>query len=229
MGLIEEHIEYFSILRFQVRISDAEGRGLSNWSDDFNVARSARFCGAVMPTPTPAPTPGPFPPTSPVRGVAGDLWADVIIGKPDFSQIAPKSVVPFKVNNPTGVIVDRSVEPGRAYVWDSGNSRILGIDLAKCYEGSGPCSADIVIGQPSGYDHAACNGDNGLQRFPVRAVASADTLCGIRDIALTPGEEHTFVTMDVDRHGNLYVPDSENHRILEYESPTEEDSVADRV
>ena len=46
-----------------------------------------------------------------------------------------KSVVPFKVNNPTGVVVDRSVDPGRAYVWDSGNSRILGIDLATCYGG----------------------------------------------------------------------------------------------
>ena len=178
---------------------------------------------------SPAPTPGPFPPTSPVRGVAGDLWADVILGKPDFAQMGDNSVVPFKVFNPGGVVVDRTVDLGIAYVWDSGNSRILGIDLAKCYEGSGHCSADFVIGQPSGYDHSACNGDNGLQRFPVRAVASADTLCGIRDIALTPGEEHTFVTMDVDRHGNLYVPDSENHRILEYESPTEEDSVADRV
>ena len=229
MGLIEEHIEYFSILRFQVRLSDAEGRGLSNWSDDFNVARSARSCGAVMPTPTPAPTPGPFPPTSPVRGVAGDLWADVIIGKPDFSQIAPKSVVPFKVNNPTGVIVDRSVEPGRAYVWDSGNSRILGIDLAKCYEGSGPCSADIVIGQPSGYDHAACNGDNGLQKFPVRARPTAATLCGIPDHSLSPWEAYSIVSMAVDGDGNLYVPDFFNHRILKYNSPFESDTVADQV
>ena len=180
-------------------------------------------------TPTPTPTPGPFPPTSPVRGVAGDLWADVIIGKPDFFQMGDNSVVPFKVFNPGGVVVDRTEAPGIAYIWDSGNSRILGIDLEKCYEGIGPCSADIIIGQPDRYDHSACNGDSGVQRFPVRAVASAATLCGIRDIALSPGEEHTFVTMDVDPHGNLYVPDSENHRILKYESPTEEDSVADRV
>ena len=229
IGLIEEHIEYFSILRLQVRITDEEGRGLSDWSDDFGVARSARFCGAVMPAPTPAPTPGPFPPTSPVRGVAGDLWADVIIGKPDFSQVAPKSVVPFKVNNPTGVIVDRSVEPGRAYVWDSGNSRILGIDLAKCYEGSGPCSADIVIGQPSGYDHAACNGDNGLQRFPVRARPTAATLCGIPDHSLSPWEAYSFVSMTLDGNGNLYVPDFFNHRVLKYNSPFESDTVADQV
>ena len=176
-----------------------------------------------------APTPGPFPPTAPVRGVAGDLWADVILGKPDFSQIGDNRVVPFKVNNPGGVVVDRTGNPGTAYVWDSGNSRILAIDLAKCYEDTGPCSADLVIGQPDGYDHAACNGDSGLQRFPVRAVASAETLCGIRDIALSPAETHTFVTMAVDSHGNLYVPDSVNHRILKYESPMERDVVADGV
>ena len=230
MGLIEEHLDYFhSILYYQVRLANAEGRSLSNWSDSFNLVWNATSCPAARPAPTRTPPAGPFPPTSPIRGVAGDLWADVIIGKPDFTQIVPQSVVPFKVFNPGGVVVDRTVDPGIAYVWDSGNSRILGIDLSECYKGTSPCSADIVIGQPSGYDHSACNGDSGLQRFPVRAVASADTLCGIRDIALSPGEEHTFVTMDVDRHGNLYVPDAVNHRILKYESPTEEDLIADRV
>ena len=229
MGLIEEHIEYFSILRLQVRISDESGRGLSNWSDQFNVARSARFCGAIRPTPTPAPTPGPFPPTSPVRGVVGDLWADVVIGQPDFSQIAPKRVVPFKLFNPTGVVVDRSVDPGIAYIWDSGNSRILGIDLAKCYEGTGPCSADIVMGQPSGYDYAACNGDSGLQNFPIRALPTAETLCGIPDHSLSPSETYSYVTMAVDGDGALYVPDSYNHRVLKYDNPFETDSIADQV
>ena len=176
-----------------------------------------------------APMAAPFPPSPPVRGKSGDHWADVIIGKPDFSQIAMKSVVPFKVNNPTGVLVDRSVSPGRAYVWDSGNSRILGIDLAKCYAGSGPCTADIVIGQPSGYDHAACNGDNGVQNFPVRARPTAATLCGIPDHSLSPWEGYSFVTMAVDRDGNLYVPDAYNNRILKYENPFEHDSVADQM
>ncbi|MYB75820.1 MAG: hypothetical protein F4X83_01700, partial [Chloroflexi bacterium] len=94
----------------------------------------------------------PFAQTSAVRGVPGDLWADVIIGQPDFSQITDDQVVPYKVFNPGGVIVDRSVSPGRAYIWDAGNSRILGVDLSKCYAGSGPCSADIVLGQPSLFD-----------------------------------------------------------------------------
>ena len=171
----------------------------------------------------------PFPLAPPPRGVAGDLWADVILGQADFSTIAPYEVVPHKAFNPGGVLVDRSVDPGRAYVWDSGNSRILGIDLAKCYAGEDPCSADIVLGQPSGYDHSACNGDGALQNFPWRALAGPDTLCGIPDTAITPLETHTFVTMAVNDVGDLFTPDSFNHRILRYDNPFENDKSADDV
>ena len=207
-------------LRLRVRIASlGPSQQASNWSDEFVLAHDRFTCGS----------PRPFPPTSAIRGIEGDLWADVVIGKPDFTQIAMKSVVPFKVNNPTGVVVDRSVDPGRAYIWDSGNSRILGIDLAKCYDGDPPCSADIVIGQPSGYDHAACNGDNGVQDFPMRPPPTAETLCGIPGHSLSPAEGYSFVTMAVDDDGNLYVPDSFNHRVLKYDSPFDSDSVADEV
>ena len=220
MGRIGEHWPLGQRIVLRVRITSTDtSEPLSNWSDDFVLADTSVTCGYVQ----------PFTPPSPIRGIAGDHWADVVIGKPDFTQIAPKSVVPFKVNNPTGVVVDRSVDPGRAYVWDSGNSRILGIDLARCYEDAHPCKADIVIGQPSGYDHAACNGDNGVQNFPMRARPTAETLCGIPDHFLSPWETFSFVTMAVDGDGSLYVPDSFNHRILKYESPFESDSIADEV
>ena len=171
----------------------------------------------------------PFLQTKAVRGVAGDLWADVIIGQPDFSQITDDQVVPFKLFNPGGVIVDRSVSPGRLYVWDAGNSRILGVDLRTCYAGPSPCVADVVIGQPSGFDHAACNADSNVQNFPFRAAASAETLCGIPDITIPPDEDRSHVTMAVDSWGNLYVPDVLNNRVLKYERPFETDSVADEV
>ena len=171
----------------------------------------------------------PFPQTKAIRGVAGDLWADVIIGQPDFSQITDDQVVPFKLFNSGGVIVDRSVAPGRLYVWDAGNSRILGVDLRTCYGGPGPCVADIVIGQPSAFDHAACNGDSNLQNYPIRAVASAATLCGIPAVAISPDEDHTHVTMAVDAQGNLYVPDAMNNRVLKYVRPFETDTIADDV
>ena len=226
---LADSLDHSPVFFLQVRLLDEDARGLSNWSDYFLLARDEDLCRAAVPSPTPTPAPGTHPGAYPVRGVAGDLWADVVLGKPDFAQIAPKSVVPFKVNNPGGVVVDRSVEPGRAYVWDSGNNRILGIDLAECYAGDAPCPASIVIGQPSGYDHAACNGDSGVQRFPFRAQPSAKTLCGVPDHSLSPWEAYSFVTMDIDSDGNLYVPDSFNHRVLKYENPFATDTVADQV
>jgi sugar lactone lactonase YvrE len=168
-------------------------------------------------------------PREPIRGVEGDLWADVILGKPDFSEITPNEVVPYKVLNPGGVFVDRSVSPGRAYVWDSGNSRILGIDLATCYAGASPCSAQIVIGQPSGSDHSACNGDSAFQRYPIRAPASASSLCGMPEITLSPLEWKSYATMTADAQGNLYVPDAFNNRVVKYVSPFTTDTVADEV
>ncbi|MXY22703.1 MAG: tetratricopeptide repeat protein [Dehalococcoidia bacterium] len=175
------------------------------------------------------PHSAPFPSSAPIRGISGDLWADVILGKPDFSEIATNRVVPFKLFNPGGILVDRSSNPGKAYIWDSGNSRVLGLDLAQCYEGPGPCVARLVIGQPSPYDHSACNGDSGLQNYPLRPKARADTLCGISSTAISPGEEHTFVTMAINSQGDIFVPDSHNHRLLKYDSPFENDSTADTV
>ena len=212
-----------------VRIANASQTPVSDWSPAFAIATDAIACGAERPPPASLPPSALLPPGPAVRGEAGDLWADIILGKPDFSEISPNEVVPHKVFNPGGVLVDRSVDPGRAYVWDSGNSRILGIDLAKCYAGEGPCSADVVLGQPSGYDHSACNGDGGFQNFPSRALAGPDTLCGMPDTALSPSEEHTYVTMAVNDDGDLFVPDSHNNRLLKYESPFENDTIADQV
>ena len=65
---------------------------------------------------------------------AANLWADQVIGQRDFTEINPNEIVPDKVFNASGIAVDYSVSnPGRAYVWDSNNNRILGIDLAACY------------------------------------------------------------------------------------------------
>lgn len=228
MGRIKHLLWDDSKLDLTVRVTGGpDFEPLSGWSPTFTLADDAATCGLALPTPTPLPAPTPVP--APVRGEAGDLWADVIIGKPDFSEFTPYEVVPYKVFNPGGVIVDRSVSPGRAYIWDSGNSRILGIDLSECYASDSPCPADIVIGQPSGYDHSACNNDSGFQRYPERAPASATTLCGIPEDTLSILEHKTFVSMAVDEQGNLYVPDSYNHRVLKYISPFSTDTVADEV
>ena len=226
---IAHHLPDVDNVSALVRIADASETPLSDWSPAVAIATDATACGAERPPPASPPPSAYLPPGMPVRGEPGDLWADIILGKPDFSEISPNQVVPNKVFNPGGVVVDRSVDPGRAYIWDSGNSRILGIDLAKCYAGEGPCSADVVLGQPSGYDHSACNGDGGFQNFPSRTLAGPDTLCGMPDTALSPSEEHTYVTMAVNDDGDLFVPDSHNNRILRYENPFESDTVADQV
>ena len=212
-----------------VRITNASHEAISDWSAGFIIATNAETCGTERPEPPSLPV-SPLLPSGPaVRGEAGDLWADVILGKPDFSQLGPNEVVPHRVFNPGGVVVDRSVSPGKAYIWDSGNSRILGIDLAECYAGEASCSAEIVLGQPSGYDHSACNAEGGFQDFPRRALARADTLCGMPEGVISPIFANTFVTMAVNNDGDLYVPDSHNNRILKYGSPFESDTIADAV
>jgi len=171
------------------------------------------------------------------RGVTGDLWADKVLGKRDFTEISPRKVVPDKVASPGGVIVDRSVipgspgSPGRAYVWDSGNNRILGIDLEDCYAKAANerCSAAIIIGQPSDTDYGACNRDSSFQYYPERAPASASTLCGVSEYTATVLEDKSFSSMFVDSAGNLWVADVLNHRVLKYISPFTTDNIADEV
>lgn len=188
-------------------------------------------------------------PRVPVRGVAGDLWADVILGKPDFGEVTLNQVSGKRVFNPGGVLVDRSVRPNRVYVYDAGNSRVLGLDhLGHCPAGTNngqPCTAnsdcpgstcaieegrdaDLVLGQPS-LTRSACNGDGNFQTYPQRAPAGASTLCTITESQISLAEGGSFVTMDVDGAGNFYVIDWDNNRVLRYNSPFTTDTVADAV
>ena len=68
----------------------------------------------------------PKPPShaAALRGEAGDLWADTIIGQPDFGMITPFEVVPYKLHLTFGggAIVDRSVSSGRLYVYSTNSS-----------------------------------------------------------------------------------------------------------
>src|ERR1035438_5123459 len=188
-------------------------------------------------------------PRVPVRGVAGDLWADVILGKPDFGEIVPNEVTGGALFVPAGTIVDRSATPNRIYVYDGGNSRVLGFDhLGTCAGGTkvgqnctansdcpgSTCAvvegrgADLVLGQPS-FSTSACNGDGAFQRFPTRAPASATTLCTMQEDQISVAEWIPIGNMFVDGGGNLYVPDSANNRVLRYNSPFTTDRIADDV
>jgi sugar lactone lactonase YvrE len=197
--------------------------------------------------------PGNFGQTKPLavppRGVIGDYWADLVLGKPDFSSLAPNEVTGARIFNGGGVIVDRSVRPNRLYAYDGGNSRVLGLShLGTCQAGSNAgqkctansdCSgsicliqegreADLVLGQPD-LVSAGCNRDNNYQDYPNRATASAQTLCSMPENQVSPWEGGSFANMAVDSSGNLYVPDFDNHRVLLYLSPFTTDTTADAV
>ena len=194
-------------------------------------------------------TAGASPGLTPVRGSAGDFWADVVVGQPDFGEVTPNEVTARRLFNPGGVLVDRSVRPNRLYVYDGGNSRVLGLDhlghVANGPDAGKPCTsdsdypgsvcvieegrgADLVLGQPD-LTRSACNGDGNFQAYPERAPASASSLCTMPVDQLSLLEGGSFANMAVDSAGNLYVPDFDNHRVLRYDSPFIEDTVADDV
>ena len=66
--------------------------------------------------------------SGPVRGVEGDLWADIVLGKPDFTQ----NVIGKPTEHGTffggGVVIDKTVSPNRMYIADCNNNRILGFE-----------------------------------------------------------------------------------------------------
>ena len=186
---------------------------------------------------------------SPVRGTPGDWWADVVIGQPNFAQITPNEVVGNKLFNPGGAYVDRSSIPNKVYVYDAGNSRILGFSsLGACTAGSqmglsctsnsdcpgSSCTidpnkpADLILGQLSP-NSSTCNGDSGFQTYPNLPAPDASTLCGLRPENVSILEGGSMATMASDSQGNFYHADIFNHRVLRYNNPFTDDTVADDV
>ena len=173
-------------------------------------------------------------PDAPPRGVAGDAWADIILGQPGFNETAPFATLPNKTWLPHGVIVDTRDPLNQVfYVYDGGNSRILGFDLEDCYADAAlaiACTANLVLGQPD-FNSSGCNGDSAFQGFPKRAPASAATLCGLQEDQISLTEGGSGSSMAIDDDGNLYVTDYWNHRVLKYNDPyaPAEDPEADDV
>jgi len=120
--------------------------------------------------------------------------ADVVLGQPNFSLNIANEIDGSAFSNPNWVALDTSVSPPRLYVADTNNNRVLGFNNATTF--SNGAAADIVIGQPDFFS-GACNQSVSL---------SGTTLCIPQGVA-------------VDKHGNLYVADNNNSRVLEYDAP----------
>src|SRR5208283_658082 len=104
---------------------------------------------------------------------------------------------------PQAVALDRSVRPNRIYVADTQNSRVLG--WANAVSFANGAAANLVIGQPDFFSSSPNNGG-----------ASARSLNQPMGVA-------------VDSKGNLYVADTANSRVLEYDRPFTSNTTADRV
>jgi sugar lactone lactonase YvrE len=160
----------------------------------------------------------------PVRGQAGDLWADKILGQTDFSETHFEETTSKNLYNPESVFVDSLHD--QFYLWDSGNNRILVVqDVTVAANGQG---ADLVLGQKD-FAHGACNGDSNWQTFnwttspdgfyspPVLPTQSC--LCGLGYQLQSPAEAGSAANMATDSQGNLYVPDYYNNRVLRFNYP----------
>jgi sugar lactone lactonase YvrE len=133
---------------------------------------------------------------------SNDTTADHVLAQGDFTHIGPNHFDGRQVSGPGAVAIDRSVMPNRLYVADSTNGRVLGWANAEAFKNGDP--ADLVIGAPDLQTRGSC--------LPM----TASSLC-------SPG------ALTVDSAGNLYVGDTGNNRVLEFDSPFTTDTVADRV
>ncbi len=133
---------------------------------------------------------------SPFPVAAGDTVADHVLGQMDFAHgtlnFATASTLDLQ-RSQAGIAIDRSSVPNHIYVADAANSRVLvWLSVTALTNGK---AADAVIGQPDFFSTACNNG--GL---------SASSLCAPSGVA-------------VDSSGNLYVSDTGNSRVLEYNTP----------
>ena len=135
-----------------------------------------------------------------------DTVADGVLGQNLFTTNIANSVdgrgFDFAAN--TGAVaIDKSVSPNRVYVVDTGNNRVLGWSSVAAFTTHVP--AGLVFGQPNFFTNDCSNGG-----------VTATSLCAPRGVA-------------VDSAGNLYVADTTNNRVLEYNTPFASGTTADRV
>jgi sugar lactone lactonase YvrE len=138
-----------------------------------------------------------------VAAFANGAPADLVIGQPSLAtSTANNGGVSAGFYGPYGVAVDSQ---GNLFVADYYNHRVLGFDAPFAACSSFPCvgaPARVVFGQAGDFTSTYCN--FGANTSP--NAGSASSLCYPVGLAF-------------DRHDNLYVADSGNNRVLEFNTP----------
>jgi len=128
-----------------------------------------------------------------------------VLGQLDFTHNGANILTAAGLAAPGAVAIDRSVVPNRIYIADAGNHRVLGWHSVDALTNGAP--AGVVLGQPDFLTSLfQCN----------NAAVTGQTLCIPAALAVDPA-------------GNLYIADSGNNRVLEYDSPFTTDTVPDMV
>lgn len=126
-------------------------------------------------------------------GSVGDVTADLVLGEADFTHnntgMAPNQSL---FENPTDVAIDRSTAHFRVYVAIRDENRVLGWDDAT--ELANGAKADLVLGQTN-----------------FTNVNSSPTV--------TDADFNSSTSVAVDSKGNVYVSDTANGRVLEFNTP----------
>lgn len=128
--------------------------------------------------------------------------ASLIFGQQFPEQAIPNSLDARGLVQPNWVAVDTSVDPYRLYVVDAQNFRVLGYrnPLAEP-----PVTADVVLCQTSEYISFFYEEETGRDKF------------------------WNITAVVVDSEGNVYITDSEHHRIVRFDRPFDTDTIADAV
>ena len=132
-----------------------------------------------------------------------DSTADAVVGQLGMTGNLANLVDERGLSTPSRVAIDRSVTPNRIYVADTDNHRVLGWNNAAAFANGAP--ADKLLGQPNPTSTGCNTGGVG-----------PGALCFPRGLA-------------VDGAGNLYVADTNNNRVLVFDTPFTSDALADQV